>query len=85
MSCAESAQKIPCPQNSNDSNEYPKSVENSISAVFPENGTPGKEDGICRIEYPYEHERTFRSKPANKAEAKDTHENADHFDGLDIF
>jgi hypothetical protein len=50
-----------------------------------ENGTPRKDDCIRGVENPYEHERTGRPEPTDKAKAEDTHENAGHFNDVDVF
>jgi hypothetical protein len=72
------------PQNTDDANENPKRVQCDVGVVAFDHGTSCQQDGVGRVEYPDEHERTFRPKPTDKAEAEDAHQYADHFDGFKV-
>jgi hypothetical protein len=71
-------------KNSDDTDNYPKDVEDRISEIFLYDRTPCEHDCIDRIEDPNEHERTGWTKPTHQAKTGDTHQNADEFNRANI-
>ena len=82
LSAKNLVQKISRPQDADDADEYPKSVEHDVGGVALDSGTPGEHDGIGGVENPHEHERAGRAEPTHEAETDDAHQYADHLDGL---
>jgi len=72
------------PQNADDANENPKRIQHKIGSVALDPGAPGEHDGVGGVENPDEHKRTFRPEPADEAEAENSHQYADQFDGFKV-
>jgi hypothetical protein len=79
-----SVQNISRPQDANDAYENPKTVQCDVGVVAFERGAPGEHNRVGGVEYPDEHEGTLRSEPTDKAETKNPHQDANHFDGFKV-
>jgi hypothetical protein len=77
-------QNVSCSQHPDDADQNPKCVEKNVGGIALARGAPCQDDGVRGIEDPDEHERALRPEPAHKAEAKNAHEHANHFDGFEL-
>lgn len=64
--------------------DNPEEIEHAVRPVALQDGTPGEDDGVNRIEDPDEHRGALRSEPADEGEAENAHQHPGHLDGLDL-
>jgi hypothetical protein len=71
------------PEHSHDANHDPEYIQENVSCVFFQRGTPGKNHGVARVKCPDKQEWALGPKPADQAETEYPHHHTDHFDDLD--
>ena len=73
-----------CPRDADRADDDPECVQQSISLIFFEQGAPGQTYGVNGVKNPNEQKWTLRPKPTHERKTRDPHDDAGHFDGLQI-
>lgn len=72
------------PENTNNPDKYPESVQKRVGVILFQNCTPSKNNGINGVYEPHSHERTFSSHPTDHRKTADAHDDPHHLKRFDV-